>query len=111
MAHVQSAVISPLTVRVCHRPSQWKPLFVCGRKHGHFFLPEVSCLVCGRLALPVVRGRFVVFFFTSISNTLWAFVLPTFESSNFHPIFKETMFWELPPSVALWTVARSLIFE
>lgn len=96
---VQTVFISPLTVRVCHRPSQWQPLFVCGRKHGHFFLLEVSCLVWGRLALPAVGGRFVVFvlFFFYISpTTLLAFVLP-FESSKFHPAFRETMFWELPP--------------
>lgn len=62
---VQTVFMSPLTVRVCHRPSQWQPLFVCGRKHGHFFLLEVSCLVRGRLALPAVGGRFVFFFFVA----------------------------------------------
>lgn len=29
--------------------------------HAHFFLLEILCLVWGRLALPVVRGRFVFY--------------------------------------------------
>lgn len=49
-----------------------------------FLLLEVSCLVWGRLALPAVEEDL---FFTSIPTTLLAFVLPTFESSNFHPVF------------------------
>lgn len=70
---------------------------VCLWEKARAFLSPWS-LVFGMGEISTSRGwrKICVFFFYIIPTTLLAFLLP-FESSKFHPAFKETMFWEWPP--------------